>query len=174
MAFPFCHRFFLPHPPASLSTRCPVFRDHYNPTPGPLPEASGRGSALRVDGFDAQSSAICAFIVNFIIESPFPKALGKGRGWGRKTCPLLSPQGARVDTALREGELNLAGFVVISGRLTESPAFSKYDACDCCPTALIYEQTKPVLSTRGARRHSTPRGGARSCRGRATRLPLLR
>ena len=25
--------------------------------------------------------------------------------------------------------------------------FSKYDACDCCPAALIYEQIKPVLSS---------------------------
>ena len=28
---------------------------------------------------------ICVFNPNFIIESPFPNALGKGRGWGRKT-----------------------------------------------------------------------------------------
>ena len=62
------------------------------PTPPPPPfspslwrasEASGRGSALRVDGFGAQSCAICAFIVNFIVESPFPfGCFGEGPGMG--------------------------------------------------------------------------------------------
>ena len=54
------------------------------PPPGPLPEASERGSALKVDDFLLILVLVCAHTINFIIESPFPKALGKGRGWGRK------------------------------------------------------------------------------------------
>ena len=26
----------------------------------------------------------------FFVKSPFPNALGKGRGWGRKNCPVVS------------------------------------------------------------------------------------
>ena len=49
----------------SHSSMCPVFQSRYNPAPGPLPEASGRGSASVEDG------VLFAKWRNLRIYSPF-------------------------------------------------------------------------------------------------------
>ena len=64
--------------------------------PGPLPEASERGSALQVVGFYAHSCTYMRFFLNFFIASPFPNALGKGRGWGRKPVISSAPNSGSI------------------------------------------------------------------------------
>ena len=49
----------------SHSSMCPFFQSRYNPAPGPLPEASGRGSASVEDG------VLFAIWRNLRIYSPF-------------------------------------------------------------------------------------------------------